>query len=291
MRNIKLLLAAAFLTVSTSAFSQNNSGVLLKWKLKPNEVISYKTIMSDVDTNSKAFDFSGMMKAMGADSSGLTDVDAKMKQFAAAMKPSAMVTRLTEKRKGIVDIEMVAKNDHNPFASGTDSTGMQEVFKRMFTGVILRGSIYEDGTIASFYTKAEQKNILALFFELPGKSIKQGDSWPLSVNLATVDQNFRCDSAYRKNKVTAVKIENINGDKVVTLQYDIVEYLKGDFNMPSPMGNSSNIPTTMKMTFQGLASFSVEKGRWLSYNGVISLNSTGFMTASSKQNYALVEEK
>jgi len=292
MHKIKLLLGLACLIASVSAFAQNNQPVLFKWKLKPNEVISYKTTMEEVEPGAKAFDMSGIMKAMGADSANVSGARDMMKKLSAAMKPTNMVTQLTEKHKGIIDIELITKNDNKSPLSGGDSTNMMaEFFRKMASGVMLRGAIHDDGTIASFYNKSDQKNIIALFFELPGKAIKQGDSWPLTVNLVTADQNFKCDSSYRKNEVTAIKVESINGDRVVTLKYDIVEFIKGDFAFPSPTGELSKVPTSMKMTFQGLASFSVEKGRWLTYNGQLTYNSTGIMSANSKQNYALVEEK
>jgi hypothetical protein len=292
MHKNKLLLTVVFLIVSIPVFSQNNQPVLLKWKLKPNEVISYKTTMEEANPAVNTFDMSGAMKAMGADSANVSGARDMMKKLSAAMKPTSMVTRLTEKRKDIIDIELTTKNDNKSLFPGVDSTNMMaDFFMKMANGVMLRGSIHDDGTIASFYTKTEQKNIIALFFELPGKAIKQGDSWPLSVNLVTADQNFKCDSSYHKNEVTAIRFENINGDRVVTLKYDIVEFIKGDFALPSPAGEVSKVPTTMKMTFQGLASFSIENGKWLTYNGLLTYDSTGIMQANSKQNYALVEEK
>jgi hypothetical protein len=292
MHKIKLPLTVAFLIVSISVFSQNNQPVLLKWKLKPNEVISYKTIMEEAGPAVNTFDMSGVMKAMGADSANVSSRRDMMKKFSVAMKPTSMVTKLTEKYKDIIDIELITKNDNqSPFSGGDSTRMMSDFFRKMANGVMLRGSIHDDGTIASFYTKTEQKNIIALLFELPGKVIKQGDSWPLSVNLVTADQNFKCDSSYRKNEVTAIKFENIKGDRIVTLKYDIVEFIKGDFTLPSPTGDVSKVPNTMKMTFQALASFSVEKGRWLTYNGQLNYNSTGIMQANSKQNYVLIEEK
>jgi len=283
---------AVMVTVTTSAFSQNNKTVFLKWKLDPNEVITYKTIMVGVDTADKKFDMSGLTKAMGAgDAVNWDDAQKMLKKINATLQPGSIVTTLAEKRKGIIDIELITKNDDKQDTANSTLSEVEKMFKQMSAGVQLRGAIHEDGTIESFYLKGEQKNIVALLFELPGKSIKQGDSWPLSVNLLTADQNFKCDSSYRKNLVTAVKLETINGEQIFTLKYDIAEYIKGDFTIPSPMGAQTHVKTVMSMSYQGIAKFSVDKGRWVAYDGLLSYNSSGVMTASTKMKYSLIAEK
>ncbi|MBB6110149.1 hypothetical protein SAMN05421821_10844 [Mucilaginibacter lappiensis] len=291
MHKIKFLFLAVIVAVSTSACSQNNKTVLLKWKLDPKEVITYKTIMVGVDTADKKLDMSGLTKAMGlGDAVNWDDLQKMLKKLNANLQPGNMVATLAEKRKGIIDIELITKNDDKQDTASSTLSEAEKMFKQMSTGVQLRGTIHEDGTIKSFYLKSEQKNIIALLFKLPGKSIKQGDSWPLSVNLLTADQNFKCDSSYRKNLVTAVKIENINGEQIFTLKYDIVEYIKGDFTIPSPMGAQTPVKTVMSMSYQGIAKFSVDKGRWVAYDGLLSYNSSGVMTANTKMKYSLVEE-
>ncbi|MDB5149058.1 MAG: hypothetical protein JWQ57_3078 [Mucilaginibacter sp.] len=292
MRNIKFLFMAVMIMVTTSVFSQNNKPVFLKWKLLPNEVITYKTIMVGVDTADKKFDMRGLAKAMGAgDAVNWDDAQKMLKKFNTILQPASMVTTLAEKRKGIIDIELITKNDDKQDTANSGLSEAEKMFKQMSAGVQLRGAIHEDGTIESFYLKSEQKNIIALLFELPGKSIKQGDSWPLSVNLLTADQNFNCDSSYRKNLVTAVKLENINGEQIFTLKYDISEYIKGDFTIPSPMGVQTPVKTVMSMNYQAIAKFSVDKGRWVGYDGLLSYNSSGVMTASTKEKYSLIGEK
>jgi hypothetical protein len=156
---------------------------------------------------------------------------------------------------------------------------------KALTGVMLRGSVYEDGTIESFYTKNDQKNLLAMFFELPGKPVKVGDTWSISVHLISMDQNFTCDSSYRKNNVTLVGIENKNGEHFANLRYDIVEYVEGSFISPF---DNSKVETIMKVTFTAAAYFSLEKGRWVVFDGVMSQSSSGIMSSRSKQKLSLI---
>lgn len=262
----------------------------MKWKLKPDEVISYKTSMDQIDTgNHKDISLKGFSKLFGNDS-----IPDKMNKVFKDMnldpKHEIYDLRLSEKRKNIIDIEMLLKHEDNNSEGDTSQKGIAEMrtlMNKMLKGVLLRGSIYKDGTIESFYTVNSQKNLLAMFFELPGKTVNVGDSWPLDIHLVSMDQSFVCDSSYHKNVATVTGIEQKDGDNIVNLKYDIIEYIDGFMN--SPFG-SEPIKTTMKMTYQATAAFSVEKGRWIKYEGVISDARTGFMSMETKQRYTLIEE-
>jgi len=294
MSLIKYLSISCLLFLSFSSFSQTkDSSVFLKWKLKPNEALSYKTVMEEIDTaNRMSLSIKGFSKMMGnkSDTTHDVDFDKMFKQLNKEVRATKFETRLTEKRKGIVDIELYAKNDEAKQVKPKDTADKgldisKMLMDKILTGVMLRGSVYEDGTIESFYTKNDQKNLLAIFFELPGKPVKVGDSWPLSVHLIAMDQSFTCDSSYRKNIVTLVGIENKNSEHIANLKYNIVEYVEGSFISPF---DNSEVKTIMKMTFQATAYFSLEKGRWIIFDGVMSLSSTGMMSSRSTQKLSLI---
>jgi hypothetical protein len=293
MSAIKYLFAVALLTLSTCVFAQNNDQVFLKWKLKPGETLSYKTVLEEVDTAThKNWEIGGFFKSMGIDIDAVNLAEAKkvFKQLS-ALQPTNFIARLTEKKKGIIDITLVSKADSSK--KGKDGNNnladAQTLLNTITSGVQLRGSVYENGTIASFYTRNDQKNVIALLFELPGKRIKQGDTWPVSFNFISTDQSFTCDSSYKKNEVTVLKIENQHGEHIVTLKYDIVEYVIGDFIMPVPMGTTP-VKTSMGVSYQAIASFSIEKGKWIGYEGIMKNSATGVISTQSKTRYALIEE-
>lgn len=291
MNTIKFLFVSALTVVSSRAFAQSSDQVFMKWKLKPGEVLSYKTALEEIDTaNHVNFGMNGMFKSMGIDSANDTKMKEIFKELNSITQPTNFVTTLTEKKKDVIDIVMISKPNKTQ-AEGNkigNLSEMQKLMNQFSGGIMLRGSVHEDGTIESFYTKGEQKNMIAIMFELPGKPVKRGDTYALTVNFLNADQNFICDSSYHKNQVTVLKIENKAGEHIVTLQYDIAEYIKGSFS--SPMGNGS-VKTIMAMDFQGLAEFSVEKGKWISYNGIASLSSSGIMTSETKKRYSLIEDK
>lgn len=170
--------------------------------------------------------------------------------------------------------------------------GMNKMMNSMMKGTILRGSVYKNGSLHSFWMKSNQKNLLSLFFELPNKTVSIGDSWTLkNVNFIGNDQNFICRKAKKKNLITLIDIKEKDGETVAVINYDILEFVSGDFNSPSFFGNGGgNKPTEMKFIYKAQAEFSIDKGKWISYNGIMSLEASGVMTSVQKQKFALIEQ-
>ena len=290
----KYLFCFALTCISCYAFSQvKDSTVFLKWKLKPGEVLGYKTEMREIDTaNHQDFDMSGLWGSIhGKDTSKLADLRKIMSKLNKEIHNFEMVTQLTEKHKGVITVEMMAVNNEKGIPeikakNAQDSLkNIGKLLSMLTTGVKLRGSVNEDGSIQSFYTKNDQRNLLSIFFELPAKNIKVGDTWALDVHLLSADEHFECDSAYKKNQVTFVALENINGEHIATLKYDILEYMQGTFRMP--MGEGAQ-QLMMRMSHKAIARFSIEKGRWVFYEGVMSLSSSGMMKSKSTKKLSLV---
>jgi hypothetical protein len=292
---IKYLSVSALLLISLSAFSQNKNqeAVFLKWKLQPNEVISYKTTMQEIDTaNHRDLTMDGLIKSAGIDENA-ADFQKVFKQLNKEAQFSNFITYLKKNPKNTINVDLYLKdttvksiNDTGKMADIQHS--MQEMMAKMNKGIMLRGVINEDGTIESFYTKNDQKNLIAALFELPGRSVKLGDTWAIDVHFLSMDQNFKCDSSFRRDIVKVVAINNTGNEHIVTLKYDILEYVSGDFN--SPFGNNSPMKTSMKMTHIALANFSIEKGRWISYDGVMALSATGMMAMQTTKKISLVLE-
>jgi hypothetical protein len=291
MYPVRFLFVAFLIFCGLSAFCQNKDAVFMKWKLKPAEVISYKTSMDEIDTaNHRDFDMSGMAKLITGEKD--TSSQKFFKKLSKLAMNSSFVTHLKLNKNKLIQIEMLMNNDKPEVSKDTTRDGknakeMQDMLSKMTSGVMLRATINENGEIESFYTKKEQKNLVALFFELPGRAVSVGDSWPVSVSFISMDQNFICDSSFRTNIVTVTAINDIQNEHIVILKYDIVEFVKGDFSSPF---NNTSIKTTMKMTYQAVAQFSIEKGKWLGYDGIMSLSSSGLMDSQTTKKFALVEE-
>jgi hypothetical protein len=290
MNIIKLLLLSAFIIVYLPAFAQTTDPVFLKWKIKPGQSLKYKTIIASDTAIHINWGANGIFKPMGVDSANAGKMQEILKELGAA-HPDNFVTTLTETHKGLIDVIGIAKPEAPKKSANKPSDDkaatFQELSRQLTGGVMLRGVLNEDGSVASFYTANDERNLLAMLFELPKKTVKEGDSWPLDVHLVSVPLTFACDSAFKKNEVKVLKVENKNNEHLVTLKYDIEEYVSGGFSVPHM---AENVKTTVAFSYQGLSVFSVEKGKWVSYNGIITNESTGFMVSKSKTRYALIEE-
>lgn len=293
---IRLIAAVLAIFIVHTAIAQSGDAVLLKWKLQPKEVIAYKTLMEDMDTASaKDFkvNFGNLNRAMG---DSTHDNQAEMIKIVSEMRKAATknnyVTTLTRNDKGFFDVEMRLKPEPET-KRATSDTGrnpvkeMMKMMGSMSNNVMLRGAINDNGTVQSFYVKNDQKNLVALLFELPDKPLKVGDKWSLDTHLISMDQNFKCDSSYRRNIVTLVDLRKVGSERIAVIKYNIFEFVLGDFKSPF---SSSDIKTSMGVGFTGIAEFSIDKGRWSLYDGVMTLKSTGIMTSDNTQRIKLFVE-
>ena len=294
MKNILVLI----ISLNTlAAFGQKKKAVDLQWKIDKNEKLNYATVMSEIDTSTFEMDFGSLFESL-SDSSETGFLESKdfFNKFNKAFANLDYVSTLSTEKEGVIDLVMTTRPTEPLSEVVTDSTEGDEgeILKMMQAatqGVMLRGSVYENGGIHSFWVKSSQKNLISLLFELPKQPVKIGDKWPLEINLITNDQNFKCDSSYKLNEVTLTDIKKVDGETIAVLKYDIEEYVIGDFNSPSFFGGEGESQETMlKFTHQGIAEFSIDRGRWVSYDAIMVLNATGVMTANKSTKFTLIAE-
>ncbi|HTA84536.1 MAG TPA: hypothetical protein VK783_16450 [Bacteroidia bacterium] len=282
------------LLLSVTVFAQRK--VFLKWKLQSNEVIAYKTTMQEIDTaNYKdlSVNLNGMFGNLGMNyEDSTTNKEIEAIRFLTKLNKylnSNIITYLTESKKGLIDISMnYQKTDTaSTNAKDTSQNDISKMMELMMKNVQLRGAINDSGIIQSFYVKNDQRNLIAIFFQLPDKEIKIGDSWPLDVHFISMDQNFKGDTSYHKNLVSLIGIKKVNGETMAFLKYDITEYVSGDYISPY---DGAIKKTMMKMTLNALAEFSVDKGRWVSYDGVMSLIANGMLNSHTIKKVSLLPQ-
>ena len=144
-----------------------------------------------------------------------------------------------------------------------------------FAGTVqLRGEVSRTGRIHSFWLKQEQKNLLSLFFELPGVPVKTGQSWDLGISLISFDSSFKCESAEKKSRVTFESVRKKGGDTIAVLKYDIFEKLKGDFGGQK---------ISWEMSFRGTGHFNITRGKWERMVLVSHTNTSGMFGTDMKQ--------
>lgn len=293
MRKILTLALGLF---AITAFGQKSEKVELNWKINSGETLSYQTVMTEIDTSTVKFNFGGLFDALSDSTNENTDEAQKLfEELNKSFQNIDFVTNLTNKKDGIIDIVMQTRPKENVEEVKSDTLDekmaeMMKMMQSMSQGVMLRGSVFETGGIHSFWVKSNQKNLIAIFFELPQTPVKVGDTWELDVNLIANDQNFECDSAFKVNKVTLTDLKMENNETIAVLKYEIIEFVDGTFNSPSFMGKGGPTKTMMKFTHQAIAEFSIEKGRWISYDGIMSLEASGIMTSNTKKKFSLIRE-
>lgn len=282
-----------FAAMTLTAFGQQNETVDLNWKIGENEKLKYITEMSSIDESSLEMNLGGFFgsasDSIKIDSKEFKDLFKKMKDV---FKDQKYITTLTNKNNGVIDIVMTMNSDKSNNKKKVKGKRADFFRNALSQGVMLRGSVYETGEIHSFWVKSGQKNLIALLFELPSKPVKVGDKWALDVNLIGNDQNFDCKDSYKINEVTLDEIKKIDGETIAVLKYNIAEYVEGDFSSPLFFSkDDKQEEMTMKFTYQGIAEFSVERGRWINYDGIMSVEMKGMITSNNKTKYKLIEEK
>jgi hypothetical protein len=279
-----LLFVALFIFSLTNAQEEYE----LNWKIGKKEKLIYFTSMQQIDPIELEMDIDEVFGIFFNDSaSSKSKTEEMLKEFQDLSSEMNMKTTLTNSGEGYMDIVM----EMTPNKENTEDDDEMSIMKKMMQGVVLRGSVNNTGSIHSFWVRNDQRNLISLLFELPENPVKTGDSWELDIHLISNDHNFICSEATRKNNVTLVKVEEIDSEKIAILKYDISEYVKGDFTKPAFMGSSGGpVETTVKSTHSAIAKFSIDKGRWISYDGIMSVESTGFMKSSGKTKFSLKTE-
>ena len=263
---IFLLIAPLFL------FGQHEKDFNLEWKISSDEKIAYETVMNVIDTNTFkfAFNFSPPKESTNNNSD---DVQDELQQFQDEMLKAHLnygyITLLSEDEQNsdFFDLKMIGYRK-------ADAKETDDILSNIRNGVQLRGKINKKGNLESWYLKKAQKNLVSILMELPTHTVKVGDTWSIEVNLLSMDQSFEPDTFSRKNEVTLVDVEIINGEEIAILKYDIESYVSG--NMYSPfLDSNEGLPTYLYMTHKGIAKFNITKGRWADYNCLMHIDLNG----------------
>lgn len=294
---MKYLLLALCVGHSLHTLSQEDKAVDLSWKVAKGEPLVYTTIMSEIDSASTDMELESLFKAFPDSSdTALQEKKEFINRYTQVYKNLDYITTLSTEKGDVIDIVMTSVPTVDLKHVVDDSTlladpGFLQALEARNNEVVLRGSVYPSGEIHSFWVRSNQKNLIALFFQLPTEPVKIGDKWPLTTHLINNDHNFQCDSAYYKNEVSLVDINTVEGVTIATITYDIVEYVQGRVKTISVFqGDFEEVLTKMSFSYQATAEFSIDQGRWITYDGILSLTSSGALTVSKKTRYALLEK-
>ncbi|MEM6347191.1 MAG: hypothetical protein AAF927_25095 [Bacteroidota bacterium] len=279
---MKALFFTLALLIGSQLWGQNPK-VELNWKIAPAEPLSYQTIMDPIDSSKVDFKVDDVFP--DSEESNM-EAQKMLQKLNKAFESINKVSVLSAGDDGNIDVKIIANIDTSMTSGDSllEAAEMAKNFLALNEGVMLRGSIHPQGDIHSFWLKTKQKNLLALLFELPTQAVAEGDVWSLEVNFILNDQNFICDSAIQINQIQLLELREDEGETIAVLKYNLYEYVKGEFNNPF----SGMIPTMMSFTYQGIAEFSVDKGRWKSFDGLLGVKASGVMDANTQQVVSLI---
>ncbi len=128
------------LFVSMGLFAQTNDQIFLKWKLRPNEVLTYKTSMNEIiDTSNYIPMYTNFGDKDSVGSKLFEELDKESKKL-------TLITKLTEQKKDIINIEMTAVKKDSSQDKPNDSNDsiknkMRQAIKSFTEGVQLSGSV------------------------------------------------------------------------------------------------------------------------------------------------------
>jgi hypothetical protein len=162
---------------------------------------------------------------------------------------------------------------------------MAQAMKQMEGTVRLRGSMTDRGFVTSDL-KREQRNLLALLFELPSQPVAVGDTWTHSADLVNMGNGFEGESE-SLNQVHLVSLEKeAEGRTVARIDFTLAERQDGTFS-DRRLRMKKALPAMMEMFFVGQGEFLVEQGRWRQLAGRLTTRATGVIKTDSEQQLTL----
>lgn len=283
---MKNYIFAIFVFVSSIGFGQKDLSIDLNWKIKDGEIITYSAFHGAIDTS-----------LVTSKQETVNEGHESAQKYNEYIQNSEKTISLIGKKNDIIEITMSHKAIENQKTKKkTRKKTKPDEFEESMTSllypdILLRGAVYKNGEIKSFWVKNDQKNSIALLFELPSRAVQINDKWSLDVNFISNDQNFKCDSAFKKNSVSLEDIKITESDTIAILRYDIIEFVSGEFDAPNFFGQGDGTKEiTMSVRYEGLAEFSINKGKWVNYNCSMTSKLTGYRESFSKQRYCLTIE-
>jgi len=257
------------------------AAVLLRWRVPPEAPLVFRTAMAPVRPGAKGFlkiDAAELLEGAALD----PKLAQEMTQEMVFPSQSSMFTVLRALPDENISVKMIVEQ------ISADGGAMADAMKAMEGTVQLRGRITPAGRIASWWLEQKQKNLLALFTELPTKTVRVGDTWSLQTSLVEVGHGFVCDESDYSNQVRLAALEKAGDDKVAVIDYSLAESVVGKFVMPIGPQAGRAQPFSMSMIFVGRGEFLVGKGSWRKFAGRMEIKGSGMMQADVQQQFLLV---
>lgn len=261
----KLLLSVLSIFIVHSAIVAQ---VRLEWKTAAGKPMYYQAVLDVASTSSFSIGEKDLPEKVISEQAARNFLDLFGK------KPSYVVMK--RQPKNIIDVKISQRledsgMDEKTVAMVKEELGLEE-------NVLLRGAVFSDGGIYTYFLENQQKSLLAAAFELPKKAVSKGDVWAIDFSCLDIKGVIITDTIARNILVKAEDIETLQGDTIVTISYDLTEFMQGK----TQIGKDKFKPLGFDVKYLGRGKFSSNQGKWLEYDAVFTLEAAGMMTGKMK---------
>ncbi|HEX8704126.1 MAG TPA: hypothetical protein VF815_35165 [Myxococcaceae bacterium] len=288
LRSLPLLALLLFLSAASPAASQPAAPsapapqrVLLRWKVPQGTAVGYELIRQQLSPG-----ISSMRVGISSlKQSGVTKQQRVQVYQYQPPSESAMTAVLTAKPSGDLSAKVVVTRVELPKKKRPTKQDRQvaNAFRKDLGKVHLRGNLTDWGFVTTDL-KREQRNLLALMFELPSKPVAVGEVWSHSSDLVKMGDGWVGEIEHL-NRVELASLEkDAEGRLVAVIDYTLAERQEGKF---SGMGLKGEIPASVEMAFVGRGEFLVEEGKWKRLAGRMTTKAAGAMETDSEHQITL----
>ncbi len=280
-----LIVTGILVSACVTAGTTENTGEFLRWKMNGTEILVYDTELKEVTGDHE--DLPGVFDSLQpGDSETAAYLQDEFEKIETIQKDSIMKTILQKDSEDLIQMTMIV----GPGQKISDDFSVVDDLIGHDSGVMLRGAVDSSGKIESFWVQRGQKNLVAMLLELPENRVNIGDTWSIDINFIENDQTFICSNADRENTVTLLDLREEDEDTVAVVKYDIHEFVSGTFPGATFGLDMDIIDITISIGFRGLAEFSLGKGMWLRYDGIMDMENKGLQDSRTVRKISLKPE-
>jgi len=279
---VSLFFAGPVAAQSAASAAQAPQRVQLRWKVPQGTPVGYEFIAQQVEpgTDTLRLDISVLKKSQ------LTPRQRQSVYQLQIPSETAMAAVLSAKPSGDLDAKVVLTRMTMPKKKKRPSKEDRELAKALEKNlwtVKVRANMTDWGFVTTDL-KREQRNLVAIMFELPSKPVAVGDVWTHSADLVRMGTGWEGQSeSINRVELTALE-RDAQGHTVAVIDFTLAELQEGRFSdvrMPKP------IPASMEMSFVGRGEFLVDQGRWKRLAGRMTTRASGPMVTDMEQQLTL----
>lgn len=279
----------------------------LNWMVEEGEDVTYRTLISDVGHTLKYNELGSLINEGDAKLIDREEVLEAYDHLQQARELIRYVSTVTVNNEDI-HVQLQAISEGKPTVVEIDGESTQSTLaNQLVEGVLLKGTVSDDGSITSMNEAQEDRNLLSLLFQLPSGQIAINDEWSINIQLLQMKESFKILRFDSINQVSLSDIRVDDGDTIAVIKYQVYDYVVGypaeddeeysayfaeesDTSIGSRLSQESDGKLYLLMLYQGLGEFSVSQGKWVSYNGLLLTATEGAYEYVKAVNYSLIPE-